>query len=73
MLSIISSGNRGCCSSIVPIREPPPGEGIYYGRYSNGMRPGFDAGRGKILFSAPVFRPTLPTRGDPSHQQLCPG
>jgi hypothetical protein len=23
MLSIISSGNRGCCSSTVPIREPP--------------------------------------------------
>jgi hypothetical protein len=22
-LSIISSGNRGCCSSTVPIREPP--------------------------------------------------
>jgi hypothetical protein len=23
MLSIISSGNRGCCSSTVPIHEPP--------------------------------------------------
>jgi hypothetical protein len=23
MLSIISSGNRGCCSSTVPVREPP--------------------------------------------------
>jgi hypothetical protein len=23
MLSIISSGNRGCCSSTVPILEPP--------------------------------------------------
>jgi hypothetical protein len=23
MLPIISSGNRGCCSSTVPIREPP--------------------------------------------------
>jgi hypothetical protein len=23
MLSIISSGNRGCCSSTVPMREPP--------------------------------------------------
>jgi hypothetical protein len=26
MLSIISSGNRGCCSSTVPIREPPLGQ-----------------------------------------------
>nr|CAD7421196.1 unnamed protein product [Timema poppensis] len=23
MLSIISSGNKGCCSSAVPIHEPP--------------------------------------------------
>jgi hypothetical protein len=30
MLSIISSGNRGCCSSTVPILEPPLDECIEY-------------------------------------------
>jgi hypothetical protein len=58
MLSIISSGNRGCCSSTVPIREPALGrtfsENVMYLDYLF-HRPNIHMGRQKVTPSLFLF------------------
>jgi hypothetical protein len=57
MLSIISTGNRRCCSSTVPIREPPLVHSLFQTEFSEECDPELPPSTSSILL-LPSGHPT---------------